>query len=506
MARRRSTKSRKGGKKRSGRSSTKRSSARSRSKSRTRRSKKTSAKRSRSRSASRRSRARGMTRREFLKTAGVGAAALGAAAVGLGKVVRAQAPPPPTEVIYLADSGPFNDGKTKLFTVELVTGEPGQAILHQLPDLVDADTSVIYLHGEIPLDQADSLACTPDGTKLYSIDKKGGFQGEAHAKMGYVDLTTNTWYYLGYVKSGGVEVPGIGQAAFSPDGLLYVASDVTDKLYVLDTESGSPTTATDLGLITNRANDQTVNVSGADLIFASDGTLYLWANSAKPRGLYILEIPSSPGIVYADHVGPQPGEPGYDYPSFTGLAIRKNGVGDFVASITGYPFPTPPRPYASHMVEIYKSNGQATAASYRMYLNDNPHDYWYGDMTAGPLVECTRTIGYWKNHSWDGKVVTICGVEIGETNGKQILKAARGKNFSMLFAQLIAAKLNTYNAPYVPLIDEAEKWICSTEEPLLIEDGTIHNTEDFISKKQKAQAVAYWEALDEFNNSFPCEE
>lgn len=378
------------------------------------------------------------------------------------------------EVLYLSDSGLPGDGKTKLFRVNL-NAVTGRANLILLPS------------GEIPFNQADALACTPDGAKLYAIDKYGDPNYPGTGKLGYYDVGTASWWEIGYVKHGGSIVPGIVLAAFSPDGILYAASEVTDSLYRVNTGTA---VATLVGPVVNQATDAIVNVQGADIVFSADWILYLWANGSRtgaPRGLYTLMLPAAlPGTVYATHLGL--GDTG-SY--FTGLAIRDNGWGDLVGS--------------THQDEIFvidKANA-TTIEKFWMYLSCSRYDYEFGDMTVGPLKLCAKTIGYWKNHSWCGATITICGITINEQLGKEILWDARGNNFSMLFAQLIAAKLNTNNSTVIQIINEAEWWLCG--QTCTHSGDTLNWNKSFYDKQQKREAAGYWEALDAFNNQFECE-
>jgi len=371
------------------------------------------------------------------------------------------------EVLYLSDSS-TNDVGTYLYGVNLnSTGL--RADLTLLPS------------GLIPFNQVDALACTPDGAKLYAIDKFGSSAHPGTGKLGSYDVGTGSWAEIGEVKHEGAIVPGIVLAAFSPGGMLYAASENTDSLYTVDMGTAE---ATLVGLVVNQATGATVNVQGADIAFAADGTLYLWTNgkNGAPQGLYMLTLPASvPGIVSAVHLGLDA-----DGSYFTGLAIRASGFGDLVGSTR-----------EDQIIVVDKTNA-SLVETYQMFRDGSPYDYEYGDMTTGGLVLCTKTIGYWKNHSWKGATVTICGETVDETTGKEILGDAHARNFSMFFAQLIGAKLNTYNnAIGVPDIDDAEAWLC---------EQSVDWTADFTSKEQKRGASGYWEALDEFNNRYPCEE
>ena len=387
--------------------------------------------------------------------------------------VRAQS----MDVLYFVDDE--RDGNlAKIYRVELDLAK-GIANLTPLPPVGSLDP------GEVPFSNVFALACTPDGKKLYMIDMYHWGTG----KLGYYEVGTAAWFEIGEVKYKGSIVAGIVLAGFSPDGTLYVASQWTDSLYIVDTGTAE---ATLVGEIVNQATGVTVDAEGGDLVFAADGTLYLWANRARvgaPRGLYILPLPpATPGTVEGIYLGTIVTEP-----FFSGLAIRELGTGDLVGSYTKDEF------------IVFDRSTVGTVATLKMYLGGTPFDHQGGDMSVGPLMElCTRTIGYWKNHAWCGRTVTICGITVNEDLGKKILWGARGNNFSMFFAQLIAAKLNCGDCVGIPVIDDAAWWLC--QQPDIVSGGTLNWSKSFDSKEQKSQASSYWEALDDFNNEYECEE
>jgi hypothetical protein len=124
---------------------------------------------------------------------------------------------------------------------------------------------------------------------------------------------------------------------------------------------------------------------------------------------------------------------------------------------------------------------------------------------------CTRTIGFWKNHTWPtcvdvGSSETICesdgsakDAELKEQKG--ILWNATGKNHSMLCAQLIAAKLNCDGSSCDPdgFIDAADA--------VLIADGVLCKEPDtwaFEGKAEKRDVASLAAELDAFNNGFHC--
>ena len=292
-------------------------------------------------------------------------------ALGLALPMAIPAAADPQETLYLSDSAVKGDGKTYLYTVELV--EPDRAELTLLPQATNLDPPLGP--GEIPFEQVDALACTPDGKKLYAIDKPT-------TNLGYYDLDNSTWNIV--ESSPGVPAPtGIPEcvlAAFSFDDphILYAASDSTDSLYTVNIATAASTLVgeiwDDKGTI-DTSDDEKVNVSGADLVWGAGPTLYLWANNpgSAPRGLYTLTLPDPPpGNVLASHLGE-----GSVGSYFTGLAIRERGAGDLVGST-----------HEDQIMQIDKTNGD-TLKTYMMYLGSSTevYDYEYGDMTVGELVE-----------------------------------------------------------------------------------------------------------------------
>ncbi len=388
------------------------------------------------------------------------------------KDVRAQSA---GEELYLSDTGLNSDNQTLLFKVNL-NSVTGHAELTHLPD-------VGYGPGAIPFNTVIAFACTPDGMEIYCIESDVGSPFYHH--LGVYNIASSAFTILGPIL--GMDF-NTAQAAFSQEGILYIGNSPHDELWVIDTDTHSSTylQAIRVGPIVNQATSVSPDVEGADIVFGAEGTLYLRTSIGPPEapsGIYTLSVPENPGVVWADYVGMGEG-------MFTGLAIRANGYGDLVGSITS---PT------DSILVIDKMTAE-TIESYPMYLDGLPYSvYQYGDMSVGPLSLCTKTIGYWKNHLWDDRGVTICGVLVLEEEGKDILWSARGNNYSMLFAQLIAAKLNTNNATGIPEIEAAEDYI-----EAMWPDGWRGHVNDPIPKPEKKTARALWEALDDFNNRFPC--
>jgi hypothetical protein len=380
----------------------------------------------------------------------------------------------PRETIYITDVGPGTDGKSSLYSVKLDE---------------TAGRANLTLLGTIPFNEAEAAAVSPDGSKVFIIDK---FVNEptvynGSGRLGYFEVSSRSWYEIGPVTLGNGIVEGIAQAAFSPvDGKLYCASDITDSLYTVDPSTGQ---ATLLGRL--RFGGRNINATGGDLAFTASGILYFYANfnSDTPRGMYILNLPAVNGTVASTYAGAGPASG-----LFTGMAFRFNGYGDLLAAS------------GRDILDLNSYNANLVS-TYPMYLNGAPlPKYYCGDMAGGPDQTPRKSIGYWKRHSWDGATVILkCAcckpVLIDEALGKQILCNARGTDLSMLFAQLIAARLNTMNIPGFPEIDKALAFLCKLNA---ICDGTANWQKPFASCEQRREAAALWEALDRFNSRYEC--
>lgn len=391
------------------------------------------------------------------------------------------------EFMYLSDTHyrahPNHTAHTHLFRV-LLEEDPGTG----------NEVAVLEPLTTIPLAEAQAIACTPDGRRIYAFDTSGyGFAGTS--EMGYYDIDAGTWKAVDIVRYDGDPLIGMVLAAFHPDGRLIVGSQLHDMLFEVDR---STAVATPIGQIFDNDGD-ILDLFGADFAFDAFGTCYLWTNQngfvgSDPayRGLYRLNLPGSPGPITANFIGNVAGD------FFTGAAIRGNGWGNLAFSST-----QPGNQIHVHDVDT----GADLGAPRQMIEGGTPYtSYQYGDMTNGPLAPwgCPRTIGYWKNHAWPVDV-TLCNgddrVVIDDQLGRRhILRGAKNRDYSMLTAQLIAAKLNTMNTSGIPFIDDAEAYLCSKVNT----DSTAWWTTDFAGNDDKNEATSHKNQLDAFNNNGPC--
>jgi hypothetical protein len=383
-----------------------------------------------------------------------------------------------------------------------------------IDDAPDGDAALFEIATSFDLKQVDAAAATPDGRKLYMVSKYGG--GRGNGRFGYLDLVTGEFRnpdgtLMGHYAtdpsttfvtlSDGTMVPQLVLGVFSDDGTYYVGSQATEQLYRLDLKTGI---ATPLGRIAAYYAGHElgfVDLLGADMAFSEDDRLFLWTNRAgrdgAPAGLYEVDLgPPLEGEYIGDGglIG--------DGVFITGLAFRVNGFfegdppyGRLVGSTC-----------CDHIAEFELSGEPGTTIETLFAMHDmcdcagTPYDYTYGDMATGPLgyFPCVGTIGYWKNHAWEyvsgvAENVQVCDATIDEWIGKELLRKARGNNFSMLTAQLIAAKLNTGGGgDGLAIISDAEFFLCD-------ETGGDFDMR-FDDKVQKQTAERLKDALDAFNN------
>ena len=374
-----------------------------------------------------------------------------------------------SEIFYYSDTGTDGDGTSKLFQVQ-IDPATGRGNLTPVPLSPTA--------GVIPLNHVDAIAATPDGTRVYLIQDG---PGSTYPKLAYYDVATDSFFLVGEINTLGTSQV-IDQASFSPvDGKLYITNIKDNKLYTLNPETLATTM---IGTVKTEAG-VTVDVYGADIAIKADGTFYLYTLagvSGAPIGLYTLTLPATvTGNVIATLVAASPVK------NFNGLAVRTYPYFSLIGSNN----------VTDSFVELDDTG--VVVNSFPAYLGASAFNIGSGDMSSAPLVGCTRTIGYWKNHSWEGRTITVCGISVNEDLGKQLLTRANGKTYSMFIAQLIAAKLN--NGGGFPDVVDAEDWLCLNAN--LTDIQNLLNPV-VIPKTLKSTAAGYWEMLDEFNNMFHC--
>ena len=226
--------------------------------------------------------------------------------------------------------------ETLYLTNTSVTDSSGVNVTELFLVSIDESTeeAETLLLGVIDLPQVDALACAPDDTVCYLIDKYDPVFHPDGGQFGVYDLLSGTFTLLGeVVDESGELISGIVLAGFSPgpEGELYIASQDTHSVYVLDLASGI---ASAIGPIVVEGTASVVDLEGADLTFTSSGEMFVWANWANmpdaPSGLYHATLPALPGTIEAVYLGT--GSDGLDPEShfFTGVAVRGNGLDDFV--------------------------------------------------------------------------------------------------------------------------------------------------------------------------------
>ncbi|MFB6169871.1 MAG: hypothetical protein ABEJ06_01880 [Haloarculaceae archaeon] len=243
------------------------------------------------------------------------------------------------EALYLTDSG---SDPTRLFEVTLGTG-PNEASLVEL-----------WPNGEsvANFDQVDAIAATPNGDSIVFYDKTSGH-------LGIYDIDADAFTDRGAITGN---PGGIVLAGYSPTGVLWAASMNDEKLYTVDIAS-TPPTATAVG-------PTGINLEGADLTFAADGTMYIWTADSGDQGLYEVVDPDTDTTA----VAVDPATIGTHDSKLTGLAILDGGNGNLVGSDTKN----------DDIVVISRATGQIVER-YPMTLGGSPYAYDFGDMTTGTI-------------------------------------------------------------------------------------------------------------------------
>ncbi|AGN02239.1 von Willebrand factor type A [Salinarchaeum sp. Harcht-Bsk1] len=238
------------------------------------------------------------------------------------------------ETLYLIDSVGGTGTASELFEVDLTGG--------------NAELTSIYVAGGGNFDQTDAIAATPDGDEVVFYDKES-------THLGTYDVAANSFTDDGPVSG---DPGGVVLAGYSPSGALWAASTNTDELYTVDRSGPSVTARGDTG----------IDLEGADLVFASDGTMYIWTAASADQGLYRVSDPANDATavpVDASNVG------GLDV-RITGLAIRNGGTGNLVASDRDN----------DEIVVVERTDG-TIQDRYPMTLGGEAYEYDYGDMSAG---------------------------------------------------------------------------------------------------------------------------
>jgi predicted ribosomally synthesized peptide with SipW-like signal peptide len=245
------------------------------------------------------------------------------------------------EKLYLSETG--GDDATELYEVDL-DDAAGEAQLTKLLPNGQSNSDDISSGN---FDQTDAIAATPMGDEIVFYDKTSGHLGR------YV-VDTGAFSDEGAVDS---DPGGVVLAGYSPSGTLWAASQHDDELYTVDPNGPSATSRGDTG----------IDLSGADLAFAADGTLYVWTSGSE-NGLYEVTDPEDDATatpVDAATIGSLDTD-------VTGLAIREGGSGDVVVSDN-----------ASDQIKVVDRTDGSVDDSYDLTKDGTGFDHVFGDMTAG---------------------------------------------------------------------------------------------------------------------------
>ncbi len=373
-----------------------------------------------------------VSRREMLKLTGATAGVL-AFGTGVGAFSRrAAASSHVTETIYLSHSVD-SEGVTKLYSVDL-DSTPGEAVL----TLVTSIGS--------PFQNVDAIAATPDGQSVVFVDRNT-------AHLGEYDVDSGTFTDHGQITG----LPTITVlAAFGLDGILYAASNSTNKLYSID-DSVSPPEANEIGTITG------ATVNGADIVVDSTGTMFLHTNSNDTLYTIDYQNPDANGDIAATGVGTDAGS------SLTGLAVRDAGQGDLVGSSRA----------DDAIVVLDKTNGSRTA-TYNMTLNGSAYSYTNGDMATGTLVDetCTDCTGEERLAKYEFECVETVDDEcvawdfVQEGSGTEAISYSAG-SYENKDGEMHEPITATFETDYCELWAVVKAGPETDTQALTAEDGTV---------------------------------
>lgn len=236
--------------------------------------------------------------------------------------------------IYLSESFGGTDDGSIIYTVSF---QEGKAVLTEEINLVD----------QAKWDKPH-LAVNPVNGYLYLINNGNGthlgvWDGSTLTDLGSVSGLPNTED----------SNPGTVLAAFSETGDLYVANNVTNKLYLLDISGLTPSVAQEWSL-------PGVDVQGADMAFIGD-VLYLWSNADD--GLWEITFNGTVATTLLTE---------RDNSNMTGLAYGSCTGYNLIGSSTS----------ENGIYDINTSDGNLSNLR-KFYLGGSEYDYIYGDMASG---------------------------------------------------------------------------------------------------------------------------
>lgn len=219
-----------------------------------------------------------------------------------------------------------------------------------------------------PLNQADL-------TPLADFPFDVGVIGTTTARPGQVFFLSSTGLVTFDLISTNYSVDAVtfpqgisfSQADMDTNGLFYFTDSVSNNLWAIDPSQGAPLAPERVGLLTTPAG-LPIGLHGADIGFASNGTLYVWSNWEQgpdaPMGLYSFIVPPSADWPTNIAAATEPA-----HLLVTGLAVSKTGLPTVVMSTWA----------DSTIVQMDPANGQVLSTT-PIYLDAQPYAHYGGDL------------------------------------------------------------------------------------------------------------------------------
>lgn len=227
------------------------------------------------------------------------------------------------------------------------------------------------------------IAISPDGQYIYGIDNGSGAFIGMQGHLARYEVGTGTVIDVGDT----ILLNDPTQLAYAPNDMLYAIDQTSDKLYTVNPATAA---ALEIGNIYNQATGVAIDIGGADVVFRSDGYMWLVTNGSRtgaPAGMYKVEDYTTVPI-QAQHVRGQDS-------TFTGLADTFDGLGSLIGSSTNDNF---------YVWDFDLVTGLPLAPTWsRMYKPDGNYYYHYwGDMTSLPEHEYRWETAWGDGTEFDG--------------------------------------------------------------------------------------------------------
>ena len=232
---------------------------------------------------------------------------------------------------------------------------------------VSFDADIAHLHPItiLPISNAH-ISVSVTGDTVYIV------HGRPSAILSTYIVSEDRYTQIGEIRSNGKKVGKVTQVATTSKGELYIGSSSKNRLYKVEPTSAQ---AQDLGRVYIEGTQKTIKISGGDLAFTAqdDEVAYIATKGNnkttgnRKRGIYKTLVRDNTTLTTNWLSDCSAGT--------TGLTILDKGKGNLLYS-------------DATTNRFYEVDRQGNAlGSYRAYLDDEPWDIGWGDMSVGCFME-----------------------------------------------------------------------------------------------------------------------